>query len=165
MSDMSQLYQQVILDHAREEHGEGLLSIYDAESFQVNPTCGDEVRLRLSLSDEEAPRIEALAWQGVGCSISRASQSIMTDLVTGRTVLSAEELGETFRTLMHGRGNEPEPGVEEALQDAAAFRGVARYPARIKCALLGWMALRDALAQALTTEPPTVASAAAPEEE
>lgn len=154
MSDaMSQLYQQVILDHSRERHGAGVLEAFDAESFQVNPTCGDEVRLRVRLEPgDEGPQVGAVGWQGQGCSISQASLSVMTDLVTGRSVTDAEEVGEIFRELMHGRGQELEPAKQEALEDATAFVGVARYPARIKCALLGWMALRDALAKALTGE-------------
>lgn len=145
---MARLYQQVILDHAKERHGEGALEPHDAESFQVNPTCGDEVTLRLAMG--EGPRVAAVGWQGQGCSISQASLSVMTDLVTGCSVAEVDELAEAFRELMNHRGKEPAPETLELLGDAAAFAGVARFPARIKCGLLGWMALRDALAKALT---------------
>ncbi|GAA1143196.1 Fe-S cluster assembly sulfur transfer protein SufU [Nesterenkonia lutea] len=144
---MEQLYQQVILDHARTRQGEGELAEYGGESFQINPTCGDQVTLRVRL-DAAGEIIEALGWTGQGCSISQASLSVMHELVSGGTVVRAGELGEHFRELMAARGRELEPSRLEALEDASAFTGVARYPARIKCALLGWMALRDALAQA-----------------
>jgi nitrogen fixation NifU-like protein len=153
---MAQLYQQVILDHARERHGAGEIEPFDGESFQVNPTCGDEVRLRVRLEPgPDGPRVAEVGWTGQGCSISQASLSVLTDLVTGADVRAAEEVGEIFRELMHGRGSELAPDKQEVLGDGAAFTGVARYVARIKCALLGWMALRDALAHALTAEPST----------
>lgn len=152
MSDLQQLYQQVILDHSRARHGHGEIEPYSAESFQVNPTCGDEVRLRVRLDwNGSVARLAEVGWMGRGCSISQASLSVLHDLVAGQDVARGEELGETFRELMHGRGQELEAAKQDALQDATAFVGVARYPARIKCALLGWMALRDALAHALTT--------------
>ena len=152
MSDaMTQLYQQVILDHAKERHGYGLQAPHAAESFQVNPTCGDEIRLRVHLDvTGTAPMIEKVSWEGMGCSISQASASVLTDLVRGVGVARADELAETFRELMNSRGRSLPDGKDEMLGDAAAFTGVAQYPARIKCALLGWMALRDALAHALT---------------
>ena len=148
-SPMEQLYQQLILDHAKSPHGKGLADGYDAESFQVNPTCGDEVRLRVHLSGADAaePAIDRVSWDGQGCSISQASVSVMTELVTGGPVADAERLAETFRELMGARGAGLDDASEDLLGDATAFTGVARYPARIKCALLGWMALRDALVQ------------------
>lgn len=156
---MEQLYQQVILDHARERHGYGLLDGAAGESFQVNPTCGDEVRLRVHLADgTAAPVIERVSWEGVGCSISQASISVLSDLVCGANVARADELTETFRAMMNHRGVPLTPEQEDLLDDAGAFVGVARYPARIKCALLGWMALRDALVHALTTDPETAGS-------
>ncbi|GAB3189662.1 Fe-S cluster assembly sulfur transfer protein SufU [Nesterenkonia suensis] len=153
---MEQLYQQVILDHSRERHGEGPLDAFDGESFQVNPTCGDEARLwvRLEMTgadteDGTGLRIAGLGWEGHGCSISQASLSVMHDLVDGVDLAQAEQLGATFRELMRGRGQPLEDEQrQESLEDASAFVGVAKYPARIKCALLGWMALHDALLQA-----------------
>ena len=155
---MEQLYQQVILDHSRERHGAGGggpdAPPASAESFQVNPTCGDEVRLRVHLREgATAPIIDRVTWDGTGCSISQASVSVLTDLVAGADVAKVDRVTETFRALMNNRGQPLEDDREEILGDAAAFVGVARYPARIKCALLGWMALRDALAQAVTAPP------------
>lgn len=145
-SSMEQLYQQLILDHAKNPHGKGLADGGAAESHQVNPTCGDEVTLRVHLA--EAGGVERVSWEGQGCSISQASISVMSELVTGVPVTEAEELGATFRELMHARGAGLDDAAEDRLGDATAFTGVARYPARIKCALLGWMALHDALVQA-----------------
>ena len=148
-SAMEQLYQQLIIDHAKDPHGKGLGEGYDGESFQVNPTCGDEVRLRVHLRPgEAAPVVDHVSWDGQGCSISQASISVLAELVEGRTVAEADGLGEDFRALMHARGAGLDEAVEDRLGDATAFTGVGRYPARIKCALLGWMALRDALLQA-----------------
>jgi len=148
-SAMEQLYQQLIIEHAKDPHGKGLAAPYDAESFQVNPTCGDEVRLRVRLRHgSTSPVIERVSWDGQGCSISQASISVMTELVEGHPVADADELGEDFRALMHARGEGLDEAVEDRLGDATAFTGVGRYPARVKCALLGWMALRDALVQA-----------------
>lgn len=142
---MEQLYQQLILDHAKNPHGRGLADPFAAESFQVNPTCGDEVRLRVHL---DGGTVERVSWEGQGCSISQASVSVMSELVSGQDVATADDLGETFRRLMHARGEGLDEADEDRLGDATAFTGVARYPARIKCALLGWSALRDALIQA-----------------
>lgn len=142
---LEQMYQQLILDHAKHPHGRGLADGAAAESHQVNPTCGDEVTLRVHLDGD---RVDHVTWEGQGCSISQASVSVLTDLVEGQSVARAEELGETFRALMHARGQGLSEDEEDALGDATAFTGVAQFPARIKCALLGWAALRDALAQA-----------------
>jgi nitrogen fixation NifU-like protein len=153
---MEQLYQQLILDHAKSPHGKGLAEGHAAESYQVNPMCGDEVRLRVHLAGPaDAPVVDRVSWEGQGCSISQASVSILTDLVGGQPVAHAEHLGEAFRSLMHSRGEAVDAEIEDLLDDATAFTGVARYPARIKCALLGWAALRDALIQAGATKEDT----------
>ena len=144
---MEQLYQQLILEHAKTPHGKGLQDDGQGESFQVNPTCGDEVRLRVHLRPGESV-IDHVSWDGSGCSISQASISVMSELVEGAEVPAAEDLGTTFRELMHARGKGLDEDSEDLLGDATAFTGVAQYPARIKCALLGWAALRDALVQA-----------------
>ncbi|MDO8107499.1 SUF system NifU family Fe-S cluster assembly protein [Isoptericola sp. b441] len=144
-SAMEQLYQQLILDHAKHPHGKGLAGPGTGESHQVNPTCGDEVTLRVHLDDGT---LDAVSWDGQGCSISQASLSVMAELVEGKQVEQVEQLGETFRALMRARGAGLSEDLEDELGDATAFTGVAQYPARIKCALLGWAALRDALAQA-----------------
>lgn len=149
MSGMEQLYQQLILEHAKDPHGKGLLDGAAAQSHQVNPTCGDEVTLRLHVADGPVGRVvERVSWAGQGCSISQASISVMAELVEGATVADAEHLGETFRALMHARGKGLDEASQDLLGDATAFTGVAKYPARIKCALLGWAALRDAMALA-----------------
>lgn len=145
---MEQLYQQLILDHAKHRHGYGLAGSLTeagvAESFQVNPTCGDEIRLRVRVWGEGAAVAE-VSWEGVGCSISQASASVLTDLVAGQDVADVEEIARLFSEMMHSRGAGLDAEAEERLGDAAAFAGVSKYPARVKCALLGWMALRDAL--------------------
>ncbi|MGC0144256.1 Fe-S cluster assembly sulfur transfer protein SufU [Pseudactinotalea sp. Z1732] len=153
MSNLDQLYQQVILDHAKQRTGHGLRERADGESFQVNPTCGDEVRLQVHLDTSTgAPRIGEVTWEGMGCSISQASTSVLTELIRDVPVGRADEITEAFRALMDGRGRPLAEPRAEILGDATAFVGVARYPARIKCALLGWMALRDATAQALVAD-------------
>ncbi len=134
------MYQDIILDHYKHPHGRGLREPFDAESFQVNPTCGDEVTLRLKLDGET---VADVSYEGQGCSISQASASVLTDLVVGKPVGEALKTMDTFVELMQGRGQvEPD---EDVLEDAVAFAGVAKYPARVKCALLGWMAFKDAL--------------------
>lgn len=148
MSGLEQMYQQVILDHAHSPHGRGLVVPEVAavgESHQVNPMCGDEVRLRVGL---EGDRIASVTWEGQGCSISQASISVLHDLVEGSSLEEAATIGDAFRAMMGARGEAPDPETEDLLGDATAFVGVGRYPARIKCALLGWMALKDALIQA-----------------
>ena len=140
------LYQEIILDHYKRPVGRGLREPYDAESHQVNPTCGDEITLRVRLSGD---RIADVSYDGQGCSISQASTSVLHELVSGRPVAEAFEIQQAFTELMQGRGSvEPD---EEVLGDGVAFAGVARYPARVKCALLSWMAFRDATTRALAS--------------
>ncbi len=138
------MYQEIILDHYRTKHHAGLREPYGAQVTHVNPSCGDEVMLRVALDGD---RVTDVSYEGVGCSISQASTSVMSDLVIGRTVPEALALHEEFTEMMHSRG-EIEPD-EDRLEDAIAFIGVARFPARVKCALLGWSAFKDAAAQAL----------------
>ena len=146
------LYQEIILDHYRHPQHRGLSDPFDAEVHHVNPTCGDEITLRLRL---DGATIADLSWEGEGCSISQASTSIMSDLVIGQGVESALELQQEFLALMQSRGTATlDDAAQDRLDDAIAFAGVAKYPARVKCALLGWMAMKSALAQA-----PTAASA------
>jgi len=140
------MYQEIILDHYREKHHSGLRDPYGAQVQHVNPTCGDEVMLRVQLDGD---RVVDVSYEGVGCSISQASTSVMSDLVIGRSVADALALHEEFTEMMHSRG-ELEPD-EDRLEDAIAFIGVAKFPARVKCALLGWSAFKDAAAQALAT--------------
>ena len=155
MNDLDQLYQQVILDHSHERHGQGALTDPDATSHQVNPTCGDEVELGVRVRDG---RIVAVGWEGDGCSISQASISIMHDLVDGADLATVARLEKDFDTLMHSRGRGVDDAVLDALEDGAAFEGVSKYPNRVKCALLGWMALKDALAKSGAVLPITAES-------
>jgi nitrogen fixation protein NifU and related proteins len=145
------LYQQIILDHYRNPHHKGLREPFDAEVHHVNPVCGDEVTLRVALKDVDGePVVQDLSYDALGCSISQASASVMSDLVIGKAVSEAMTISQAFLELMQSKGG----GVpdEDVLEDAVAFAGVSKYPARIKCALLGWMAWKDATAQALEVE-------------
>jgi nitrogen fixation NifU-like protein len=145
------LYQEIILDHYRNPHHKGLREPYDAEVHHVNPTCGDEVTLRVSLKDADGgPVVTDVSYDSLGCSISQASASIMADLVIGKPVSEAMAISQEFLELMQSKG-ESEPD-EKVLEDAVAFAGVSKYPARSKCALLGWMAWKDATSQALDDE-------------
>ena len=143
------MYQEIILDHYRNPHHKGLRDPYDAQVHHVNPTCGDEVTLRVALkeSGDGEPVVEDVSFDSLGCSISQASASVMTDLVIGKPVSEAMKIGDAFLELMKSKG-ELEPD-EDVLEDAVVFAGVSKYPARIKCALLGWMAWKDATAQAI----------------
>jgi len=145
---LESMYQEIILDHYRNPHHKGLRDPYDAEVYHVNPTCGDEVRLRVALKEVGGDQVvEDVSYDSLGCSISQASASVMTDLVIGKPVAEAMKIGDAFLELMQSKGK-AEPR-QDILEDAAAFAGVSKYPARIKCALLGWMAWKDATARAL----------------
>ena len=143
---LESMYQEIILDHYRHPHHKGLREPYDAEAHHVNPTCGDEVTVRVKVA---AGVVQDVSYDGSGCSISQASESVMTDLVIGRPVSDAMETADAFLVLMQGQGK-VEPN-EDVLEDAVAFAGVAKYPARVKCALLGWMAWKDATARAVAS--------------
>jgi nitrogen fixation protein NifU and related proteins len=152
------MYQEIILDHYRNPHHKGLRDPHNAEAHHINPTCGDEVTLRVALTpaqgdgalDDQAV-VSDVSYEGMGCSISQASTSVLTDLLIGRTVAEGMRTLEAFNELMHSKGKgEPD---EEVLEDAVAFSGVSKYPARIKCALLGWMAWKDATVQSMQSEP------------
>jgi nitrogen fixation NifU-like protein len=146
--DLDSLYQEIILDHYRNPHHKGLREPYEAEVHHVNPTCGDEITLRVHLSDDGST-VEDVSYDAEGCSISQAAASVMTDLVIGRPLEEAMSTHEAFLELMQGRGQvEPD---EDVLEDGIAFAGVAKFPARVKCALLSWMAWKDATAQVLDT--------------
>jgi nitrogen fixation protein NifU and related proteins len=156
---LESMYQEIILDHYRNPHHRGLREPFDAEVHHVNPVCGDEVTLRVSLKGLPAGDTDGSAsgsgeavvgevsYDSLGCSISQASASVLADLVIGKPVSEAMKIQQAFLELMQSRGDgEPD---EDVLEDAVAFAGVSKYPARIKCALLGWMAWKDATAQAL----------------
>jgi nitrogen fixation protein NifU and related proteins len=144
---LESMYQEIILDHYRHPHHRGLREPFDAQVHHVNPTCGDEVTLRVSLKDAGGEAAVAdVSYDALGCSISQASVSVLTDLVIGKPVSEAMEINAAFVDLMRTRDGEPD---DEVLGDAVVFAGVAKYPARIKCALLGWMAWKDATARAV----------------
>ncbi|GAB3538235.1 SUF system NifU family Fe-S cluster assembly protein [Arthrobacter tecti] len=147
---LESLYQQIILDHARRRVGQGLgehrtpdddgSDVATAQSHQLNPVCGDELTLRVWISGS---RVQSVAWDGAGCAISMASASVLTELVTGCTRDEVMDQLDRFRELMRSRGAAPVD--EELLGDAAAFAGVSRFPARVKCAMLAWVALEEAV--------------------
>jgi nitrogen fixation NifU-like protein len=142
-----QLYQEIILDHYKKPRGRGLRDPYDVEVRHVNPTCGDEVDLRVHLVGE---KVADVSYEGMGCSISQASASVLHELVTGKTVAEALSRVDAFVAMVGSRGLvEPDEGL---LEDGVAFAGVAKYPARVKCALLSWMAFKDATARAVAGE-------------
>jgi nitrogen fixation NifU-like protein len=140
--ELDSLYQEVILDHYKSPHHKGLPQ-GEIQVHHVNPSCGDEITLSLSI---KGGVITDLVWDGVGCSISQASSSIMSDLVSGKSPKAAFEILDEFATLMQSKGTAA--GDEEILEDAIALAGVSKFPARVKCALLGWMAFKDAAIQA-----------------
>jgi len=146
--ELQSLYQEIILDHYKHPSHKGLHDPFGIEVHHINPTCGDEVTIRLSL---DGGRVAQLSWDGLGCSISQASTSVMTTLVDGESLAEVTKTSDAFLALMQGRGAVVPD--EDVLEDGVAFAGVAKYPARIKCALLGWMALKDAITQ-LTDEGP-----------
>ncbi|WP_433377848.1 Fe-S cluster assembly sulfur transfer protein SufU [Actinoplanes sp. CA-142083] len=134
------LYQEIILDHYKHPHGRGLRDPFDGEAHHVNPTCGDEITVRV-LSD-----FSDISYDGLGCSISQASASVLHELLVDHSPAEIAAVHEAFVELMQGRGQvEPD---EDVLGDAVAFAGVAKFPARVKCALLPWMAFKDAAARA-----------------
>ena len=146
-AELDSLYQEIILDHYKNPHHKGLRDPFEAEVHHVNPTCGDEVTLRVHLADGV---VQDVSYDSVGCSISQASASVLTDLVIGKPVDEAMQIHQTFLELMQGKGQvEPD---EDVLEDGIAFAGVAKFPARVKCALLSWMAWKDATTQAQTDQ-------------
>ncbi|MDN3481498.1 SUF system NifU family Fe-S cluster assembly protein [Arthrobacter sp. APC 3897] len=150
-AELQQLYQQIILDHAKARHGAGLAEVpagaKSGESHQLNPTCGDEITLRAVMGagaeNDGGSAVQGISWEGQGCSISMASASVLTDLAAGMPRDEVMDLVENFREVMRSRGTVE--ADEEVLGDAAAFSGVSRYPARVKCAMLAWVALEEAL--------------------
>ena len=142
--NLDELYQTIILDHYREKHHSGLRDPYQAEVHHVNPSCGDELTLRVHLDGET---IADVSYDGEGCSISQASTSVLGDLVIGKDIDHFSGLYDDFLEMMHSKGTiVPD---EDRFEDAIAFAGVSKFPARVKYALLAWTALRDAVAQAL----------------
>lgn len=140
---LDNLYQEVILDHYKHPENKGLAAAYDAQVHHINPSCGDEITLNLTL---DGSIVQSVSWDGLGCSISQASVSIMSGLMIGKKLDDAQVVFDNFVQLMQSKGSgHPD---ESILEDAVALAGVSQYPARIKCALLGWMAFKDASVQA-----------------
>jgi nitrogen fixation NifU-like protein len=143
MMQLDNLYQEVILDHYKNPQNKVLDPNSDAQVHHVNPSCGDEITLGVILDGD---KVRSITWEGVGCSISQASTSIASDLLAGKTLEEARRISEDFLQLMQSKGSIE--GNPEVLEDAVALAGVSKFPARIKCALLGWMAFKDASLQA-----------------
>ena len=141
--ELDSLYQEVILDHYKRPLNKSLAPNPDVQVHHVNTSCGDEVTLNLHLDGEQVSKV---TWDGVGCSISQASTSVMSDLLIGKSANEALSLVDEFQAMLQSKGIDS--GDEERLQDGVAFAGVSKFPARVKCALLGWMAFKDALQQA-----------------
>jgi nitrogen fixation NifU-like protein len=140
---LDNLYQEVILDHYKHPENKGLAAAYDAQVHHINPSCGDEITLNITLNGS---LVKSVSWDGLGCSISQASVSIMSGLMIGKDIDGAQIVFDNFVQLMQSKGSgHPD---ESILEDAVALAGVSQYPARIKCALLGWMAFKDASVQA-----------------
>ncbi|RMI30300.1 Fe-S cluster assembly sulfur transfer protein SufU [Nocardia stercoris] len=146
---MEQMYQEVILDHYKHPHGRGLREPFGAEVHHVNPTCGDEVTLRVHIDDNGD--VADVSYDGQGCSISQAATSILTDQVVGVPVQQALKVVDSYEEMITSRGTVE--GDEDVLGDGVALAGVAKYPARVKCALLGWMAFKDAVVRVASAEP------------
>ncbi|RUA25388.1 MAG: SUF system NifU family Fe-S cluster assembly protein [Actinobacteria bacterium] len=146
MMSLESLYQELILDHSKRPHGFGLAEADDhtGTSYQRNPICGDEVTLRVRVSDD-GQTIRDVTWEGQGCSISQASASMLVDLIDGVPREKAAELIDGFREALRSRGTIELD--EEIYEDAAALSGVSKFSARVKCAMLAWVALEEGLAQ------------------
>ncbi len=144
--ELDSLYQEVILDHYKHPLNKGLSDNYDAQVHHVNPSCGDEITLNVTAIDG---KISSITWDGVGCSISQASVSIASDLLVNKSFAEAGAILNDFTELMQSKGTKE--GNPDVLEDAVALAGVSKFPARIKCALLGWMAFKDAAVRINTT--------------
>jgi nitrogen fixation protein NifU and related proteins len=149
---LEQMYQEVILDHYKHPHGRGLRDPFGAEVHHVNPTCGDEITLRAHLTEGEdgRPVVADISYDGQGCSISQASTSVLFDQIVGMPLDEALRTVDAFNEMVSSRGTVE--GDEDVLGDGIAFSGVSKYPARVKCALLGWMAFKDAVVRIVDDE-------------
>ena len=141
---LDSLYQEVIMDHYKNPQHKSLLNEFDVKVHHVNPSCGDEQDLTLSIKNGKVANI---GWDGVGCSISQASTSMMSELLTDKNVEDSMRILDAFTLMIQGKGKVT--GDESLLEDAVVLNGVSKFPARVKCALLGWMAFKDALSQSL----------------
>jgi len=140
--ELDSLYQEVILDHYKHPQHKSLSPNPTVQVHHVNTSCGDEITLNLHTNGTS---VEDISWDGVGCSISQASTSVVSDLVRGKSIAEALAIIDAFQAMIQSKGNDA--GNEDVLGDGVAFAGVAKFPARVKCALLGWMAVKDAISQ------------------
>ena len=140
--ELENLYQEVILDHYKRPKNKSLRANPSIQVHHVNTSCGDELTLNLVV---DAGLVKDLSWDGVGCSISQASASVMSELLIGKSIKAALALIEEFQEMLQSKG--AISGNEDHLQDGVAFAGVAKFPARVKCALLAWMAFKDAISR------------------
>lgn len=140
--ELENLYQEVILDHYKRPKNKSLRANPSIQVHHVNTSCGDELTLNLVV---DAGLVKDLSWDGVGCSISQASASVMSELLIGKSSEAALALVEEFQEMLQSKG--AILGNEDHLQDGVAFAGVAKFPARVKCALLAWMAFKDAISR------------------
>ena len=137
---LTSLYQELILEHYKRPRNRGSIAAPDRDVHMRNPTCGDEIHLQLRMVDD---RVEEVRFEGEGCSISQSAASMMTQLVRGKSAEEALALAGRFTEMMHG---DPEAAKDRAMGDLRALAGVSRFPVRVKCALLAWNALEEALA-------------------
>lgn len=141
--ELDSLYQEVILDHYKRPLHKSLKAAPTIQVHHVNTSCGDEITLNLHT---DGSIVNDVTWDGVGCSISQASTSVVSDLVRGKSIADSLALIDAFQTMIQSKG--ADSGDEDVLGDGVAFAGVSKFPARVKCALLGWMAVKDAISQA-----------------
>ena len=139
-SDMDDLYQEIILDHYRSPRNQQELEDVDIETEGVNPFCGDEVYLKMKLQDG---MVDSVSFRGVGCSISQASASMLTEAIKGKNLDEAEAVYLLFREMMQGK--DPSDEELEELGEVEALAGVKKFPIRIKCAMLSWAALEEGI--------------------
>ena len=143
---LNSLYQQLILEHYRNPRNKAELEKKTVEIHMANPVCGDEIRLQLRIEDDAI--VEA-KFVGQGCSISQAAVSMMTTLLEGRSLNDADALARRFTELMHG---DETAAKDRTLGDLRALQGVSKFPVRIKCALLGFDALQEALKKSMAED-------------
>ncbi|MCH6196064.1 SUF system NifU family Fe-S cluster assembly protein [Corynebacterium mastitidis] len=144
--NLESMYQEVILDHYKNPEHAGLREPFEAEVHHVNPSCGDELTLRVQLS-ADGRTVEDVSYDAEGCSISQASTSVMAQEIVGRPLEEARAKLAEFEAMITSRGQRE--GDPEVIGDGIAFAGVSKYPARVKCALLGWKAFEAATTEAL----------------
>ena len=145
--ELDSLYQEVILDHYKHPQHKSLAPNPTVQVHHVNTSCGDEITLNLHTN---GTTVDEITWDGVGCSISQASTSVVSDLVRGKNITEALAIIDSFQAMIQSKGSDS--GDEDILGEGVAFAGVAKFPARVKCALLGWMATKDAISQSQKNE-------------